>query len=198
MKKLACYISWILWVIMGIFSIGGISWIYSRQEKLKERMNSTIGENRFLKDSFENLVWSDSVSVDSILLKHGRKIVSLSKAVSFPCLIIYLPSIREDVCNSCLIYALDEVKNTLKNFSTSKHICIISVGYNPEIKERIYRKECYVVDDAFLDVPRVNMPYYFVLEKDGNIKWLFSPNYLFKEFTEIYLKHLNVECSVFK
>lgn len=78
------------------------------------------------------------------------------------------------------------------------HVCIISVGPNPEIKERIYRKECYVVDDSFLDVPRVNVPYYFVMESDGCVKWLFSPNYLFEEFTDIYLKQLRSAYDIFE
>lgn len=105
-------------------------------------------------------------------------------------LVIYLPSIEEDICNSCIEYALNEAATNVKDFSSNKHICIISVNSNPEIKERIYKKECHVIDKPLLNVPQTNMPYYFILNANGSVECLFTPNFLFKKHTHTYWKLL--------
>lgn len=171
---------------------------YSKQKDTTLLISTVIAEKRFLKDSFNGLLTINSIDIDSVWLRHGDKIIKFSEVVSFPCLIVYLPSIQEDICNSCIEYALNEVMVNFKEYSRNEHICIISVNSNPEIKERIYKKKCYVVDETLLDVPKANMPYYFVLNKEGHVEFLFAPNFLFKECTTIYWKQLKSNYEVFK
>lgn len=168
----------------------GIWQCFSKHESTKLLMNTIIGEKRFLEDSFNNLLSTDTILIDNINLTHGREVIKLSEIISFPCLVIHLPSIEEDICNSCIEYALNEVATNLKKISGNKHICIISVGLNPEIKERIYKKEYYITDKPLLNVPKANMPYYFVLDKDGHVEYLFAPNFSFKEHTDTYWRQL--------
>ena len=187
-----CIIS-IVFLIFAI--IAGAIWLkYSKQKSTELLISSVVGENRFLKDSFNSLLTIDSIAMDSIWLKHGKDVIKLSELVSFPCLIIYLPSIKEDICNSCIDYALTEAMQNSRSFADNNHVCIISVNHNPEVKERIYKKKCYYVDESFLNVPQMNMPYYFVLDKDGYVDCLFAPNSLFKECTSLYWKLLECRC----
>lgn len=153
-------------------------------------MSTVIGKNRFLEDSFNDLLTMNSISTDSTFLKYGDTYSKLSDIASFPCPVIYLPSIEEDICNSCIEYALNEVIANFKEFSNNRHICIISTGVNPEIKERIYKKRCYITDNPLFNVSQANMPYYFVVDKNGHIECLFTPNFLFKEYTAAYWRQL--------
>lgn len=194
MKKVIVIIAVVLALVL---LFGGLWYSYSKLKRMELVMSNIIGENYYLKDSFNNLSTVNYISVDSVWLKHGQEAVELSKVVSFPCLIIYLPSVHEDVCNSCIDYAINEAMRTFKNFSNSRHICLVSIDFNPEIKERVYKKKCYFVDKALLDVPQVNMPYYFILNKDGSVEFLFAPNSLFKEYTALYWKQLNQKFKEF-
>lgn len=194
MRKFFVIFSCLMW----IFLISGVCWSYYKQKSIKSFMSTIIGEKYFLKDSFSSLLMTDTVMVDDIWLNHGGKKIKFSEIVSLPCLIVYLPSIQEDICNSCIEYALNGAMTNIGGFSENKHVCIISLDSNPEIKERIYKKECYVVDKALLDVPQINMPYYFILDKDKHVKYLFAPNSLFKEYTTVYWKRLKSEYKVFE
>lgn len=186
-----CIIS-IVFLLLAIFA--GAIWLKCPKQRNTELLiNSVAGENRFLKDSFNSLLTIDSVVMDDIWLKRGKEVIKLSELVSFPCLIIYLPSVKENICNSCIDYALTEAMKNSKGFADNNHICVVSVNPNPEVKERIYKKKCYYVDESFLNVPQINMPYYFVLDKDGSVDCLFAPNSLFKEYTSLYWSQLRSE-----
>lgn len=177
-------------VLVGIFSFATYYWGYCKQKNINSHMNIIIGEKYFLDDSFKSLLTTDSIVVDNVCLAHGKQKVKLLEVVRFPCLVIYLPSIHEDICNSCIEYALNSAMEHIENFSLNKHACIISVNANPEIKERIYKKECYVTDLALLNIPQTNMPYYFILEKNGSVNHLFAPNLLFEKYVDIYFNFL--------
>lgn len=110
----------------------------------------------------------------------------MSELVDFPCVVVYLPSIKENICSSCLTFALNEAKDALGETFLSERVCVVSVGFNPEIKERVYQKKCYVSEAPLIDVPKVYMPYYFVVYPDGHVRYLFCPNSAFEVYTSLY------------
>lgn len=179
-----------------VLSLFFVWYNHSKQKNMELLMKNLVGEKYFLNDSFNSFLATPYISVDSVLLRHREDSAKLSDVVSFPCLVIYLPSVKEGICNSCIDYALNEAMNNLKNFSNNEHICIISVEFNPEIRERIYKKKCYFVDDGLLTVPQSNIPYYFVINQGGSVEYLFTPNSLFNEYTNIYLQQLKLKYKI--
>lgn len=191
MNKRFIFFTLLIATLVSIIFSFSIRWINSRIESTNLKINGVIGENRFLKETFKSLLRTDSINIDSIKIIHGENTFKLKDVIKFPCLIIHLPSTEEDICSSCLTYALNEAKENIHNFSTNMHVCIISVGSNPEIKERIYKKTCYTIEKSLINTLHPNMPYYFILNKDGKISQLYNPNYLFKEYTNIYWEQMN-------
>lgn len=167
-----------------------VRWCYVEKGKVSYSINDVIGERRYLEDCVADLLTVSSVNADSLVLRRGEECFSLSDCVSYPCLVIYLPSVQEDICGSCLFYAINEAQNSLGALFGSKNVCIISLGDNPEIKERIYKKRVYITDRPLLAVPKAYMPYYFILEENGSVNSLFCPNSAFEEHTSAYLANI--------
>lgn len=184
MKKIVTIV--ILSIVCAILACW-VGWHYVEKVNVSCSINDVIGERRYLKDCVADLLTVNSVNVDSLELRRGEEYFMLSDSVTFPCLVIYLPSIQEDICGSYLVYAINEAQNALGDFFRSKNLCIISLGDNPEIKERIYKKRIYIIDKPLLHVSKAYMPYYFVLEENGNVRSLFCPNSAFEEYTSLYL-----------
>lgn len=189
MKQALIFISIVIWILL----LWGVWTNYSARIELKYLLRNAMNEKYFLEDSFNNLFATDTIDIENVRLNHKGKSIALPNAVTYPCFVVYLPSTQEDICNSCIEYALNEALNNLKRFSENKNICIISVGANPEIKERLYKKTCYVVDKALINAPQANLPYYFVVDTQGVIKDLFSPNFLFKKHVATYWKNLKLK-----
>lgn len=187
MKKLLIIIGFIL--CLSALVIGW--WNYFKQKQINQYTRSIIGEKIYLEDSFKNFLSTDTICIDSIWVEHKEQAIKLSDIISFPCLVIYLPSTEEEICGSCIKYALNSVKTHFGNILENNHICLISVSKNPAIKKRIYQKDCYVAQTALLDVPQTNIPYYFILTKEGYVRYLFYPNGLHKEYTIQYLKFMD-------
>ena len=114
MKKTIVFLS-LVCVVLAL----KVLWDYSKQKKVTLSISSVIGEKRFLNESFNGLLTVNSITIDSVCLRHGEETVELSEVVSFPCLIVYLPSIQEDICNSCIEYALSEVMSNLRGYFVS-------------------------------------------------------------------------------
>ena len=163
MKNIIIIILSILCVSLSLWT----GWRYITQKDVASSINNIIGEKRYLEDSFNDLLTVDFITGDSVNLKRGDTQSQLADLVSYPCMIIYLPSVQEEICGSCLDFAINEARDTLGDLFVSNRINIISLGDNPEIKERIYKKKVYVTETALIDVPKAYMPYYFVLNEDG-------------------------------
>lgn len=166
-------------------------WNYFKQKQINQYTRSIIGEKIYLEDSFKNFLSTDTICIDSIWVEHKEQAIKLSDIVSFPCLVIYLPSTEEEICGSCIKYALNSVKTNFGNILENNHICLISVSENPAIKKRVYQKDCYVAQTPLLYVSQTNIPYYFILTKEGYVRYLFYPNGLHKEYTIQYLKFMD-------
>ena len=161
-------------------------WCYAAQKEMSLSISNVIGEKRYLEDSVKELLTRKSIQLDSIELRRGNEHYKLCDIVSFPCIVIYLPSVQEKICGSCLIFAMDEAQKHLEDFFRNKQVCIISLGDNPEMKERIYKKKIFVTDQPLIDVPKTYMPYYFIVNNEGDISHLFCPNSAFKNYTSVY------------
>ena len=183
MKNIIIIILSILCVSLSLWT----GWRYITQKDVASSINNIIGEKRYLEDSFNDLLTVDFITGDSVNLKRGDTQSHLADLVSYPCMIIYLPSVQEEICGSCLDFAINEARDTLCDLFVSNRINIISLGDNPEIKERIYKKKVYVTETALIDVPKAYMPYYFVLNEDGKVSHLFCPNSAFEDHTTAYL-----------
>lgn len=187
MKKFLIIIGFIL--CLSILGIGW--WNYFKQKQINQYTRAIINEKFYLEDSFKNLLSTDTICIENIWVEHKEQRVKLSNIISFPCLVIYLPSTEEEICGSCIKYALNSVKIHFDNILKNNHICLISASKNPAIKKRIYQKDCYVTQTALLNVPQTNIPYYFILTKEGYVRHLFYPNGLHKKYTIHYLNFLD-------
>ena len=127
-------------------------WNYFKQKQINQYTRSIIGEKIYLEDSFKNFLSTDTICIDSIWVEHKEQAIKLSDIVSFPCLVIYLPSTEEEICGSCIKYALNSVKTNFGNILENNHICLISVSENPAIKKRVYQKDCYVAQTPLCTV----------------------------------------------
>lgn len=187
MKKIVVVLCFAL--CLAVLIVGWLN--YFRQKQINQYTREIVGEKFYLEDSFHDLLSTDTICIDSISVRHHEKEIKLSDVVSFPCLVIYLPSTEEEICGSCIKYALNSVKTYFENFSKNNHICIISTSENPAIKKRIYRKDCYISQTALFNVPQTDRPYYLVLTEEGCVRYLFYPNGLYEKYTTQYLDFLD-------
>lgn len=148
--------------------------------QLKENINSSFRNQGYKVKNLEI-----SCNIDNSSIK------SLSESISQPCLIIYIPY-SEDICMSCIHFAITKVKSHFFNFSTNSNICIITSRYNPKIKSRIYQKEIYHLtkENEGFDIPadKVFLPHYFIMDSEFVITSFFTPNSSYPDLTDNYLK----------
>lgn len=189
MKRFFIFISISVWGLL----LWGLWANYSARIELGFLLRNGMNEKYFLEDSFKNLLITDTIDIENMHLSYRGESIALSDIVTYPCFVVYLPSIQEDICNSCIEYALNEASENLVGFAENKHICIISVGVNPEIKERLYKKKCYIADSDLINLSSKNIPYYFVITEQGCVKDLFSPNFLFKKHVAFYWQALKLK-----
>lgn len=189
MKKMIVSVLIVLCVFLSLW----VRWCYIEHKEMALSISGVIGEKRYLGDVVKNLMFIDSVKLDSVELRRGEKHYKIRDIVSFPCMVIYLPSVQEKICGSCLSFALDEARKYSEKLFNGNHLCIISLGDNPEVKERIYKKKVFVVDEMLINVPKAYMPYYFMLDRDGRISRLFCPDSSFDKYTFLYWENISPE-----
>lgn len=192
MKKILLCLSICILVCVAGFVCGNC-W---RKNKMQVSINSVIGEKRFLEDYFDISLSGNVLILDSTNLIRKEETKNIFDVIELLCLIIYTPSMDENVCMSCINYAIQEVKKKFTDYSFNRHICIISVRKNPELKERIIKKKCYYVEENILGVSKKNVPYYFVIDENRNINDLFIPNSSFKSYTDTYLKRIDLKYGI--
>ncbi len=148
--------------------------------QLKESINSSFSNQGY---KVENLEISCDIDNSNTKL--------LSESISQPCLIVYIPY-SEDICMSCIHFAITKVKSYFSNFSTNRDICIITSCYNPKIKSRIYQKKIYHLSkkNGGFNIPadKKFLPHYFIVDKKFVITSFFTPNSSYPDLTDDYLR----------
>lgn len=147
---------------------------------------NVVGEKRYLESLVSSMINDMNQSLaPCALLKRGRDSLTLSQAVSFPCLLIYIPE-TDNVCMSCVDYAISSVKKVFADFEKRTNIGIISQSYNPDLKERIINKKVYFLQDKriFSSVHNeFNNPLYLVINEKCQVISSFVPNADFGNLT---------------
>lgn len=115
----------------------------------------------------------------------------LSESINNYSLIIYIPY-SDDICMSCINFAITQVMSHFPNFSTNDNIYIITSRYYPQIKSRIYKKKIYYITNEIsgLKIPAdsIFLPHYLIINNDLVITSFFTPNSLQPEMTNNYLE----------
>lgn len=147
--------------------------------QLKENINSSFRNQGYKLKNIEI-----SCNIDNSNAK------SFSESISQPCLIIYIPY-SEDICMTCIHFAITKVKTHFSNFSTNSNIYIISSRYNPKISSRIYQKEIYHFTQKTMGfdiaADKVLLPHYFIVDSKLVITSFFTPNSSYPDLTNDYL-----------
>lgn len=184
----------ILVLLINIFLIS----VIHRKTRVCDSLNDKLGQalilNLQLKENINSSYCNQGFKVENLKIScsiDNSSIKPLSESISQPCLIIYIPY-SEDICMSCIHFAITKVKSHFSNFSTNSNICIITSRYNPKIKSRIYQKEIYHLtkENGGFDIPADNMflPHYFIVDSKLVITSFFTPNSSYPDLTDDYLK----------
>ncbi len=162
-----------------------------KQYKVRQVENANlVGDKRYLESLVSSMINDMNQPLSSCtLLKRGQDSLALAQVASFPCLLIYIPE-ADNVCMSCVDYAISSVKKAFVDFDKRTDIGIVSQAYNPDLKERIINKKVYFLQDkrALISVHNeFNNPLYLVINKEYQVISSFVPNANFDNLTRSYL-----------
>lgn len=163
-------------------------------KKMKDYYYSTVSLNGMLKRDLISTFTNNDKEVSRTLISSDMNdsiIEIIPESLQLPALVIYLPY-SEDVCISCISFAIDKIKSSFSDFEVNNQIIIITSKYNPNIKGRVFKKKIYhlIPANPQLGIPADNekIPHYFIISKNRKIDYFFSPNSLFPDLTDKYIE----------
>lgn len=125
----------ILCVIIGTYSV-----TKKQSEKLHEKVQiekaNFIGRERYFKFLFNFALNNIGQKFPVYEVKHKTDTISSDQIITYPGLLICIPE-TENVCMSCVDYAITSVREVFPDFEKNQSIGIVSFGYNLNLKERI-------------------------------------------------------------
>ena len=126
--------------------------------------------------------------IQSIASESDGKFIQINKNETY--FVIFVP-LSEDICNSCVDYAINSVREFFDDFSESDRFILLAQGRNPVLRSRVYNKQIYhdIPDTLALNLINnpENKPFYFVLNDNMEASMFFIPNALMPELTDKYL-----------
>ena len=135
---------------------------------------------------------NDGVNLEGLcktVFERYDKEISISN--NNPFFVLYFP-FSEDICSSCVVNAVNAVREIFDDFSENTRIVVLAEGRNPHLNSRILGKPVYhdVPADS-CGINRItnpqNMPFYFIFKANMEASMFFIPNALMPELTERYL-----------
>lgn len=163
---------------------------YKKQvEREQVKLSNEIGKIRYSEWSFSLLKSVLGKSVDETKWSHFSDTVSADDCISYPCLLIYVPPM-ENLCMSCVNYAISSVQKVYNNEWESPKIGILTCGYNGELKERILKKKVYSIEKDVYLINNFNNPVYLVVDKNKRIISSFMPYEVMEGWAEDYLNSI--------
>lgn len=164
--------------------------LYRKQiEQEQIKLANEQGKVRYNEWSFSLFASVVGQSVDKTIWKHYADTVSIEDCISYPCLLIYV-SPMENLCISCVNYAISSVQETYADEWESPQIGILTCGYNGELKERVLKKKVYSVEKDMFAIKNFNNPVYLLVGKDKKIVSSFMPYEVMEGWTVEYLKSI--------
>ncbi len=153
---------------------------------------STRLQREILYESFIYSTTNEGSIIGNIeVYEDSDKPFFLFDSISLPILMIVMPP-TEDICNSCINYAVHSVKYFFPDFLDNKRVIVFSHKLNSRIKSQMDRKKMYycVSDSCKLGLihGQASKPFYVVLNPDRKASMFFTPNNLMPELTDRYLK----------
>lgn len=110
-----------------------------------------------------------------------------------PCFVIYVPDL-ENVCISCVDYAINSAKEHFPDFKTCNRIQVITnAENNPALNARMVgRNILRLKDKSGLGIPAdtLNAPQYFIVNSNYEVNAFFTPNSAYPELTDMYLTRI--------
>lgn len=183
-------ILFLLTIVCCIVAMSLISRYRIKREETRRliTISNIIGEKRYLMDLFDISMYNNKeLTVDTLTFNRKNQIIQAKSEIELPCLIIYIPS-SQNVCMSCINYAILSVKENIPNIYNSKNCCIVSAKHLPILQERIYKKKIFHLEDTIS--LNVSYPIYFLLTENINIILPFIPNAQYATFCEKYLRNI--------
>ena len=146
------------------------------------------GKIRYANQLFSFMSEHFGEKINEVNIIHQKDTFDLNDVLTFPSLLVYIPE-NEEVCMSCIDYAITSVKNTFENFSQSENVVIVTCGRNVELKERIIKKDIYfTLNDKPLIDTELKSPIYLLVNEELQILSSFIPNILNDHWTVEYIK----------
>ncbi len=186
MKK-SIYILFIFITVLVLTQI----FILTDRKELKSTLESGKLQSGILYHAFINSVMTDGCILNDITVSKSQgQPFLLFDSLAFPALIIGIP-LSEDICGSCVDYAVNTVSNFFPDFSNNERIVVLSHVSDPNVKERVYRKSVYryLSDSCQLGLRGmiISKPFYVIIDKDKKANMFFVPNSLMPDLTKQYL-----------
>ena len=164
----------------------------SNSNKRMTSLESCTLQNAILYNSFMFAMMNDGVKLErlqEITTEWNGKVIPIN--INKPVLIIFVP-LSDDICSSCVNYAINSVRDSFDDFSKNDRIFLLAQGRNPILKSRVYNKPIYheIPDSYILNLITTpeKKPFYFVVDDNMEASMFFVPNSLMPELTEKYLK----------
>jgi len=182
MKKIILYIFLSILIAINIFLISLKPNQETPQNEKKKEMiyrlsSETMVENNFCK--LNNIVGYWGTKVENKLY--------LKDIIKEDCLVLLLSG---NMCNVCIDFAIDKVQKIFPDYSKNEKIILLSYNMNSRLKDNYYGKKIfsYSYGELGLKIEKYHEPYYFILNKEMDVKMFFIPDKLYPELTEKYLK----------
>lgn len=93
-------------------------------------------------------------------------------------------------CDACNQFVIKKIKQYFVDFATSDRILFIGSDIDPRLKVGSYGKNILSLLDSKLGLPieDENIPFLFLLDKNGKIKMTFIPDKSMPKYTDKYLE----------
>ena len=160
-------------------------------EEIMTSLDSKNLQNVILYNSFIFAMANEGIKFEetqTMIPEKEEAVFQINNHESF--FVIYFP-LLEDVCSSCIDFAINSVRDHFDDFSSSDRFLVIAQGKNPYLNSRIIKKHLYEnYPGTFLEHIKYNSekkPFYFVLNKNMEASMFFIPSYNMPELTKRYL-----------
>ncbi|MDR2037253.1 MAG: hypothetical protein LBQ60_04950 [Bacteroidales bacterium] len=164
----------------------------STRKNITEKVETADLQNVILYNSFLFSMVNDGKDLNNLeVYTDSKNKFFLFDSIRTSTLMICIPP-SEDICSSCIDYAVNSVKDFFPDFSSNGNIIIFSHTIDSRIKNRIHEKKIYrcFSDDCILGLTNniENKPFYIITDTDRKANMFFVPNSLMPELTSRYLK----------
>ena len=92
-----------------------------------------------------------------------------------------------EMCTPCINYCVSKLKEKFPDYQDNEQVILLTRGIEERFKNSLYGKPVYSIKDDEINVLDSNVPIYFLFDQDLVLKFVFVPDELLPEYTDLYL-----------